>query len=72
MYIHVRVKTKAKTEKVYTQNQKFFIDVKEKAERGAANKRVKELLASLIGCNIKQLRLIKGATTPSKTFIKTN
>ena len=68
-YIHVRVKTKAKTANVLTKKGKYYIEVKERAERGMANKKVKELLAQSIGCNTKELRLIKGAQTPSKTYL---
>jgi uncharacterized protein YggU (UPF0235/DUF167 family) len=106
-YIHVRVKTKAKTEKVYRKGEKFFIsdvervkssmksgisesrslyknkttqnktmtfyiEVKEKAERNEANARVKQLLATELGCTSRELRLIKGATSPSKTYLQVN
>ena len=104
VYVHVRVKTNAKTEKIREQKNKFFIsdvervkssmksgisesrslyknkttqnktmtfyiEVKEKAQRNEANARVKQLLANELGCSSKALRLIKGATTASKTYL---
>jgi uncharacterized protein YggU (UPF0235/DUF167 family) len=71
-YIHVRVTTGSKKESVEKSKNKYFISVKEKAKRGEANKKVKELLAKQLNCTPKQLRLIKGATTPSKTYLSVN
>jgi len=67
-YIHVRVLTRAKKEGITEKKGAFHVSVKEKAERGLANKRVKELLAQAIGCSIKSLRIIKGSQSPSKTY----
>jgi len=71
-YIHVRVQTKAKKERVEYKNKKYFIEVTEKPERGTANKRVKELVAKELHCTPACLRLIKGITTPSKIFLVIN
>lgn len=72
-YIHVRVTTNAKKETVQKKQQGvFFITVKEKAKERKANKRVHELLARSLGCVPQQLRMIKGATTPSKTYLFIN
>ena len=67
-YIHARVVTNSKKETVAEKKGTFHITVKEKAERGLANKRVRELLASKLCCSSKQLRLIKGARSPAKTY----
>lgn len=76
IYIHVRVKTNTRKETIEKKdaqpNSTYIISVKEKAEKGQANRRIKELLAQTIGCNLKNLRLIKGATTPSKTYLLIN
>lgn len=71
-YIHVRVQTKSRTESIEYKNDKYFISVKEKAERGLANARVKTLLATQLQCNPKSLRLVKGSTTTSKTYLLGN
>ncbi len=71
-YIHVRAKTKAKRETIEMKKEKFFISVKEKAERGEANKKIKLLLARKMHCNLKRLRLVKGATSTSKTYLLVN
>lgn len=68
-YIHVRVTTKARTECILEKNGTFFIQVKEKAERGEANKRVRELLAQTQNCKPEELRLVKGGRSPSKTYL---
>jgi len=67
-YIHVRVVTDSKKEVVKEKNSTFYITVKEKPQRGLANKRVRELLAQNLGCTIQDLRLIKGSQSPSKTY----
>jgi uncharacterized protein YggU (UPF0235/DUF167 family) len=72
IYIQVRVTTKARTESIECRNKKYFVTVKEKAERGVANARVKQLLAHELQCNPQNLRLVKGGTTPSKTYLLSN
>lgn len=72
IYIHVRVTTNAKKESIQGNKNMYRIVVKEKAQQGHANTRVKELLSETLGCSAKQLRLIKGATTPSKTYLLIN
>jgi uncharacterized protein YggU (UPF0235/DUF167 family) len=71
-YIHVRVTTQAKKECVEKKKDTYFISVKEKPKEGKANKRIKELLAETLACNQKALLLVKGGTTPSKTFLFIN
>ena len=71
-YIRVRVKTGAKVEKLHKAKNTFFIEVKEKPERNEANAKIKQLLSKEIGCNSKELSLIKGAKTSSKTYLLVN
>lgn len=71
-YIHVRAKTKAKKEEVKLKKGKYFISVKEKAERGKANAKILQLLANKLQCNPKNLRMIKGGTKTSKTYLLVN
>ncbi len=71
-YIRVRVTTNAKKETLHKNRDMFFITVKEKAKEGKANKRVRELLSQTLGCRPQQLRMVKGATTPSKTYLFIN
>lgn len=73
-YIHVRVTTKSRKESITPSDKKdtYLISVKEKAELGLANARVKELLVQALHCNPSHLRLVKGGTSPSKTFLLNN
>lgn len=48
----------------------FEIWVKAPAEQGRANEAVRILLAQALGVKENQLSLIKGATSPSKIFLK--
>ena len=67
MYIKVRVIAGAKKEKVEKKtNDTYHISVKEKAERNMANRRVCEIMASLLGVPVKSVRLISGHQSPSK------
>jgi uncharacterized protein YggU (UPF0235/DUF167 family) len=70
-YIRVRAKTKARAETILEERDTFYIAVKEKAERGEANARIRQVLAERLHCNPKQLRLVKGGTSPSKTYLLT-
>ena len=72
MYIHVRVSTKGRSESIEKKKYTYYITVKEKPERGAANKRVREILAQTFHGNPKEFRLVKGGTSPSKTYLFTN
>ena len=67
MYIKVRVKTKAKEEKVVRKSDDHFeISVKEPAERNLANNRVRELVAANFSLSIGKVRIISGHHSPSK------
>ena len=67
MYIHVRVKSGAKKEMVVRKSKDhLIISVREKAERGLANRRVTEIIHEIF--NTKKVRFISGQTSPSKLF----
>ncbi len=66
-----RVKVIANTSKEIVEKKsedKFLISVKEKAEQGSANMRVKELLAKELGVEMKRVFLVRGKTRPNKIF----
>ena len=46
----------------------FVIKVREKAERGEANRKVKEVLAGYFHLPLVKVRLIKGGKKPNKIF----
>ena len=71
-YIRVRVQTGRRKESVTHEHDLWRIAVREKAERGAANVRVRELLAHALQVPPKALRLVAGATSPAKTYLLTN
>ena len=67
MHIKVRVKTGAKNERVRkVADDCFEINVREKPEANAANRRVLELLAMHLNISRKRLRITKGHHSPSK------
>ena len=67
MYIKVHVGTNCKEEKIEKKAEDFFIiHVKEKPERGLANKRVVEILRKHFGPQAKAIRIINGTNSPSK------
>jgi uncharacterized protein YggU (UPF0235/DUF167 family) len=66
--VRVRVTPGARREKVAEEKGVLHISVKEPAEGGAANARVRELVALRYGVAPKSLRLVKGARSTHKTF----
>jgi len=67
MYIKVHVGTDCKEEKFEKKaDDSFLIHVKEKPERGLANKRVIEMLRSHFGPAAKAIRIVSGYDSPSK------
>lgn len=70
MYIKVKVHAGEKKNLLSQKVQDTFeVWVKAPAERGLANDAVRDMLASHLGIESKKLRLIKGATCPSKIFL---
>lgn len=69
MYVRVEVRPSAKRESVLqTDDKTYVIAVKEPAERGLANKRVRAVLAEELGVSEGKLRLISGHRSPRKIF----
>lgn len=67
MYIKVRVNAGAKKETITKKSENSYIlNVKEKAERNMANRRVCEIIASIYKVPIKSVRIINGHQSPSK------
>lgn len=69
MYIRVQVSPGAKRESVIrTDDKTLSIAVKEPAERGLANARVRMLVAEELGVPPAKIRLISGHRSPRKIF----
>lgn len=62
----------ARRERVSEQKGVYTVQVREKAERGRATQRAKEVLAATLGAKSEYLRLVKGATSRHKTFLLSN
>lgn len=72
-YIHVKATAGAKKETIeQAGTNKWKVSVREKAKEGGANARIKEVLATRVGVLERDLRLIKGATSPSKLYLLRN
>lgn len=69
MLIKVKVFAGERKEELIKKSENgYVIKVKVKAERGEANKRVKEILSSLFKVPEGKIRLIKGGRRPNKIF----
>lgn len=68
MLIRVKAQAGATREAVEEIRGGYKISVREKAEAGRANARIKELLARELGVPSGRVRLVKGAREPSKIF----
>lgn len=67
MYIKVKVTAGSKKEFVKQKNEDtYIISVKEPALRNLANKRVCELIASVLRVSVGDIRIISGHQSPSK------
>ena len=65
MYIHVKAKTKQKTEYIKELKESYFeISVKEKAENNNANDKILGILKKHF--NTSKIRIINGHKSPSK------
>lgn len=70
MQIRVRVKAGSKEDSVKRLiDDRLAVSVKEKAEGGRANDRVKELLAEYFSVLPNEIKLISGHTSSSKVFV---
>jgi uncharacterized protein YggU (UPF0235/DUF167 family) len=69
MFLKVKVFPNSKKEEIIKKSEdEFEIKIKEKAERGEANKRVKEVLARYLNISEEKLILIRGAKQKNKIF----
>jgi len=69
MFIKVKVSPNSKKEEIIRKSEdEFGIKVKEKAEKGKANKRVKEILSEYLNIPQEKLILIRGAKQRNKIF----
>jgi uncharacterized protein YggU (UPF0235/DUF167 family) len=69
MYVRVRVSTGQKTEsikKVTGKDNEFIVKVREKAERGAANKKVLQLVQDEFNNPVGGVRIVNGQHHPIK------
>ncbi len=73
MYIKVKSEPGSRKEEIIKNKEDSFeIKIKEKAERGEANKRIKELLSKHFNVSVNKVILVKGSKQKSKIFnIKT-
>ena len=69
MLIKVKVFTEAKKDEIVKKAEdNYIVKVREKAEGGKANQKVKEILASYFKISSGKVRLIKGGKKPNKIF----
>ena len=69
MLIKVKVFPQSKEDSIIKKSEdSYVVGVREKAERGEANKRVKEILAEYFQVSPGKVRLIKGGKKPNKIF----
>ncbi len=67
MYIKVRVKTSMKNDAIRQKSKDHFeVDVREKAERNMANKKVLELIREYFKLEKGVVRIVSGHHSPSK------
>lgn len=67
MYIKVKVTADAKKEIISKKTENSYnISVKVPAERNLANTRIREIIASIYGVNVKSVRIVSGHHSPSK------
>lgn len=69
MLIKVKVTPEAKKNDIVKKSEdSYLVKVKEKAEGGMANMKVKEILANYFKVSEGKIRLIKGGKRPNKIF----
>ncbi len=66
--VRVFVTAGARKERVSRAGRRYEIAVREKAEHGAANTRVRTLLALTLGVPEQSVILVRGNTTPTKHY----
>lgn len=70
MYIKVRVKAGEKKEKIEKKAENTFnISVKEKRENNQANRKICEIVASIYGVQLKEVKIVTGHHKSSKLLL---
>lgn len=70
MYIKVRVKAGEKKEKIDKKAENTFnVSVKEKAENNQANRRICEIVSSIYGVSLKEVKIVSGHHKSSKLLL---
>ncbi len=69
MLIKVKVTTESKKDEIIKKSEdSFLVKVREKAEGGMANQKVKQILADYFNISDNKIRLIKGGKRTNKIF----
>ena len=69
MLIKIKVTSEAKKDGIVKKsNDSYQVNVREKAERGMTNQKVKQILAIYFKVAEGKIRLIKGGKKPNKIF----
>lgn len=69
MLIKVRVTPESKKEEIIEKSEdSYTVKVKEKAEEGKTNRRVKEMLAAYFNVHLGKIRLLKSGRKQNKIF----
>ena len=69
MLIKVKVFVGSKKEEIFQKSEDSFdVRVKEKAERGQANRAVRRVLAEHLKISSSKIRIVKGSRKPNKIF----
>ena len=69
MLVKVKVFPNSKTEKIIKKTEDSFeVRVKEKAEKGRANQRARELLSKYFNVSEQKVKLVKGFKQRNKIF----
>ena len=67
MYIQVKAKTGQRVESIAeTKPGRFEVSIKQKPERGLANKRILEMVREHFGASAKNVKIINGYHTKTK------
>lgn len=69
MLIKVKVTSESKKDEIIKKSEDcYLVKVKEKAEAGMANMKIKQILAEYFKISGGKIKLIKGGKRPSKIF----
>jgi len=67
MYIHIKVLTNQKEERVFERKPGYFdVSVREKPEQNQANRKIIQIVAGYFKIEPEQVRMISGHHKPSK------